>query len=414
MFEQLSLEKRALRILAMPVLDEGKSRAEEVFRKNWLAETPDGRARLKNAINRYTLLCAQLAVLDDPGRPRLMWSCNLPHDWFGVHWPGTGWGIDNPDNFYRYFFVDGTSSYEIYGQRNGRGPVQQTYLLYSSIPGTTVQDIEGASVISSLSDEDIRFCADGSFKITISREPASPEENHLQSRPDARIVFIRDTLGDWSREFPHRLRVIRVAGALAPPSPTDTEVAEQAATLLRTIVPYWLKFWQTLVYDHPPNVVPKPVGRSGRWGCLTNAWFKLRADECLLVTADSLDAGYFAAQIADPWSITPNYDRHSCGLNSKQARPNPDGTYTFVVSPKDPGVWNWIDTNELRLGLLLLRWQALTQGSRPLESAIYETRVVKTQDLRKYVPDEAAWVTTAQRQQQLAERATFYARRLAN
>src|SRR5262245_59610000 len=123
MMQQLTHERRALHILALPAMQQKRSRVAERFRANWLAGTPDGAARLENAVGRYAMLATQFALLDDPARPAFAWSCNLPHEWHGIAWPGAGWGLDNPDNFYRYLFVDGASRYEITGHRTGPGPV---------------------------------------------------------------------------------------------------------------------------------------------------------------------------------------------------------------------------------------------------------------------------------------------------
>ncbi len=42
-------------------------------------------------------------------------------------------------------------------------------------------------------------------------------------------------------------------------------------------------------------------------------------------------------------------------LNKVQSVPNDDGSYTYVISPVDPGVANWIDSDGLREGVLTLR-----------------------------------------------------------
>jgi hypothetical protein len=98
----------------------------------------------------------------------------------------------------------------------------------------------------------------------------------------------------------------------------------------------------------------------------------LRDDEALVVTMNPLGAKYLSFQIADPWSITPDYSRFTNGLNNAQSKTNKDGTYTFVISPRDPGTWNWIDTQGLHMGLLLLRWQELSD--EPLSGQSDETR----------------------------------------
>ena len=43
-------------------------------------------------------------------------------------------------------------------------------------------------------------------------------------------------------------------------------------------------------------------------------------------------------------------------LNNSQAKVNQDGTYTFILSVNDPGIFNWLDPSGLSEGILTLRW----------------------------------------------------------
>jgi hypothetical protein len=414
MFDELSLEKRALQIVNMPQVQQQKHAVEEMYRKNWLAKTADGRAGLAHAADNFALMAVQVALLDDPARPKIMWACNLGHDWHGVHWPGANWGIDNPDNLYRYLFVDGASRYEITGQRRGAGPMQETFLVYSSVPGTTEHDLEGAKVVGSISLDDVKVAADGSFTITVGPEPGGPGTNHLQIAPDAKVIFIRDTLGDWSKQYPAQLRVQRVAGPAAAAPRSDDAVATQAAAYLKAETSYWLQYFQEMNYKNPPNTVPQPIARTGKWGMLSSNWFKLKNDEALVVTLDPVGATYLEFQIANPWSITPDYADHTSGLNNAQSKPNADGTYTYVIAPHDPGVWNWIDTQGITLGLFTLRWQHLADGTPTHPQGVRDVKVVKMGDLKKALPADTVWVSANERAAQLSDRAAGYALRLAN
>src|SRR5579862_2981552 len=93
LFEQLSLERNALRILAMPPVQEHKKLVEQLYQKNWLGETPDGRATYEDAATALALFAAQFAVLDDAARPRFIWNFTMPHAWHGLTIPNTAWGI---------------------------------------------------------------------------------------------------------------------------------------------------------------------------------------------------------------------------------------------------------------------------------------------------------------------------------
>ena len=64
MFEQLQLEKQALRILAMPQVQAQKVEAEKQFRASPLANVPDGESRIELAANRFALAAVENAILN--------------------------------------------------------------------------------------------------------------------------------------------------------------------------------------------------------------------------------------------------------------------------------------------------------------------------------------------------------------
>jgi hypothetical protein len=102
---------------------------------------------------------------------------------------------------------------------------------------------------------------------------------------------------------------------------------------------------------------------------------------------------------------------HSSGsLNNLQARPNADGTITYVVAATDPGVYNWLSTSKVHEGNILIRWQALPKPANA-DSAVRSVRVVKLAELASALPAGTVRVTAAQRRQQFEQRAASYAYR---
>jgi hypothetical protein len=414
MFNQLSLERHALRIAAMPQVEQQVKLAKEFYRKSHWGKRPDARATLDRAAEAYKMFAAQVAVINDPARPTVMWAEQVPHDWFGVKWPGSQWGVDNPDNFYRYIVVDGQSRYEIHGRRSGSGPVQETFLVYANLPGTGAVNGEGAPVVASISSEDFKYGPDGSFTFTIGPEPAQPGEVHMQTKPEAKVIFIRDTLQDWHTQFPNQLRVRRVSGPPAPPVRTDLQMADEAAETLKKVVPYWFDFNENYQYKKPANKIVQGFSRAGGWGFIAGGWFDLKPDEALVVTLDPLSASYFAVQTSDVWMFASAYAKHLGGLNKAQAKPNADGSFTFVIAAKDPGVWNWIDTEGMNVGTFGGRWQQLGDPNQTSDKAVRGSKVVKIADLKKALPADTAWVTPEQRRKQLEDRAASFALRFTN
>jgi hypothetical protein len=330
--------------------------------------------------------------------------------------PSSGFSNGNPDNVYRIAGIDGASRYEITGRRIGRGPIQETFMLFSAIPGAEEENLEnqeGAPVVATLADKDIEVAPDGSFRITIGGDLAAPGVAHLQSKPNSRMLMVRDTLADWTTQFPNRLSVRRVEGPASSPL-TEDKLADRAAAILKAEVPFWLKFFDENNYKKPANTRETAHGRKGGWGFAMSNSYKLQEDEVLVVTLDSLGAAYLGFQISDPWGITTDYIRRTSSLNSSQAKPNRDRTYTYVIGPKDPKVWNWLDTEGRHMGLWTIRWQGAPDSVTSAADAVQQMEVVKITDLRKTLREETTWVSPSDRERQLYERTTSYALRLAN
>ena len=91
-------------------------------------------------------------------------------------------------------------------------------------------------------------------------------------------------------------------------------------------------------------------------------FFSIAPDEALIVTIPDVDAAYCGFQVANFWAASPDWINRQTSLSwcndGAQAAPMPDGGYQFVVSPRDPGVHNWIDTAGLSQGVLYARIQS--------------------------------------------------------
>lgn len=99
--------------------------------------------------------------------------------------------------------------------------------------------------------------------------------------------------------------------------------------------------------------------------------------------------------------------------DSKQAVPNANGTYTFVISLEDPGVYNWLSTTGLFEGTIMVHWQSLPTSSSSSASSTgspaIEAQVVPLSELRSVLPSQTRYVTAEERTSFLIERAEAYA-----
>src|SRR5262249_30222966 len=97
--------------------------------------------------------------------------------------------------------------------------------------------------------------------------------------------------------------------------------------------------------------------------------------------------------------------RYQLSLNNTQAKPNADGSVTFVIAPSAPGIANWLDTTGLHDGCGIIRWQAVPAGATP-NGLVREFRVIKTADLAAM--KDLPRVTPEQRRAQVAARTDAY------
>ena len=97
------------------------------------------------------------------------------------------------------------------------------------------------------------------------------------------------------------------------------------------------------------------------------------------------------------YETTDWYNNHS-SLNHTQAAPDKDGKLRIVVSARDPGVPNWLDTAGHRKGLIQGRWMEC--DSQPVPTVTK----VKLSEVRSHLPADTGTVTPQQRQAIIRER----------
>ena len=127
--------------------------------------------------------------------------------------------------------------------------------------------------------------------------------------------------------------------------------------------------------------------------------FDLEEGQALIFECEVPKARYWhVALLNSPWFETLDYMDHQSCLNGAQIQPDADGRFRVVVSPEDPGVPNWIDTEQRPRGMLVYRW--VFSRTRPVPDAT----LVSLADLRSLLPPEHPSVDAALRRRRLAER----------
>jgi len=320
-------------------------------------------------------------------------------------------GIYDPDNISYIAIVNGSEQYRITGRRGNSDDLSVQAI--SGFPGAGSTGNPTATLLKS----QIAVSDNGTYTITIGEtQPQGTTGNWLPTVPGTTLVSVREAFNNWSDAVADQLRIQTVGQTGAPPARlTNQELitAIDAATAAVTQQSsYWTTLWGSLLSSLPANEVrtPSPTqgGLAGQLSSLSH--FDLTPSQALVVSVGKSDAAYQGFEAADAFAQSLPYATHQSSLNATQAQLSSDGRYWFVVSAKDPGVPNWIDTEGFTQGFLFLRWQELT-GTLPAADNP-TSQVVALSAVRTALPAGTAIVTPAQRKAALAARDRAEAHRL--
>ena len=383
--------------------------AREDIRAYWLDLAKPGEVMLscfESSFDEVMFGAVVWALNQDPLYPKVVTITRLPHS-LGAHSiPGSRWGIDNPDSVYRVIPISGEERYRIRGRVAERRLVENYFTLWSPVMQT----------VGLLSGHDLQIDDAGYFEITVDSSPADGRSNHIQSGTEAHEFYIRDVIFDWAQDRANELSIERLGDT--PPRPPFSE--REQLDRIKAYMHKWATNttrWNRQALDRPVNefdfVIDRESDGALRGQIYIMGHFALPgADSAIVLDVDMGGANYFIAPITNIWGTSNEIVTRNGSLNKQQAVANDDGTYTFVVALRDPGVHNWLDPTDMPEGILTLRW-AEFDGGDPGASFGVRSRLTTLKQLEQSLPPGCQTVSPQQREQQLAERASSYAWRIA-
>ncbi|MET0985934.1 MAG: hypothetical protein ABW034_11055 [Steroidobacteraceae bacterium] len=405
--DQQEVDALALSLRDAPAVKAARAEALERWQQLRSASTKDGKATVQGAVDEAVYATLRATAANDPANPRVIWTVAPPYDNGGEQVPGSRVGGDSPDRIYRAFAVDPKYTYEIHGQRRAKPSLAE--FTFEAWPLPLIIGYPQATLTS----KDIDVGADGRFVVTLDTQPTNGRRNHLQLLPGTATIFLRDTLSDWSSQLPNELVVKRAGGPDATPR-DSAAVVKQAAEQIRATATDTIKFidW---AWKDPANQIT-PLVRPQEWGVqgavVSVNRFSIKNDEALVITVDRIGAKYIGFQLTDPWLRSVDYWAHNSSLSDRQAKATADGTFTYVIAPRDPGVHNWLDTGGLNDGDVLVRWEGIS-GKPAVEKAVRSARLVKLTELSAALPPNTPRVDPSERKRLLAARTAEYRVRVA-
>lgn len=301
------------------------------------------------------------------------------------------WGMDCPDALYSGAALRPDATYRVWGNRG-----QARFVGFQVMAGIG----NAGDVVA----DELEMGADGDFELYLSAEPRPG--NWLPLAEGASSFVVRQFFYDWVGERPASLHIeclTRPAPDGRPQPSTEERTARQLAALgafVRESVRFW---WDVEEMGRAQgiNAFRPPVVRSDIGGATDNVtvWgsWDLADDEALVVEMTPPPAMYWSLALGNQWWESIDYARHQSSLNGHQAVLD-DGVFRAVVTHRDPGVANWLDTAGNRRGPAIVRWVKAEASPVPT------TTVVRFDELDRVLPASTPRVTPEQRQATLANR----------
>lgn len=367
--------------LAQAIID-----AENLVRAAPHADNDDDLAEGLQYLAGGIAACTHHAFHQNPDHPLLLTGTG----------PFTKMGLDNPDTLYFGAKMRASFEYVITGVRG-----TTTDLSFQYLAGEYTDDTVPESEVA-FDDRDLSIADDGHF-----------EWRFIPQRPGQ--LVIREVYGDWSQRR-GTLSIHRTDTVGTAPPPLTRELVEDqfssAASQLINRVKTWLQFPQWFYLNLPVNTAVAP--RSTPGGLTTQyssvGHFELDSDQALVITVPMSEAPYMGFQLGNMWYTSLDYVNHQTSLNGTQMQVDPDGLVRIVVSEKNPGVTNWVETLGHHRGYFQFRWQRLSRILTEIDGPTVE--LVNTDSVVDALPfidhnrisDENWLIRIALRQKQIGER----------
>ena len=311
-------------------------------------------------------------------------------------------GLDNPDAIYFNAYLDADATYEVSGVRG------TTADLSFQVMDGTYSDSGTPTTVIAFDDRELDIADDGSFCWRFGPELGLTKGSTL---------IIREVYDDWMTEDRGTLRIQRLDTAGVPRAAAAIEpVAKRfgvAAKMLTGRIRTWFTFPMWFTFNEPVNTLTTPASTPGGLASQFSSLghYELAEDEAMIVTVPVAGCAYQAIQIGSWWYVSTDYEHHQTSLTCAQSHQSPDGMLHYVISERDPGLANWLETTGHERGAMMVRWQRLERDLTAADGPQLE--IVPFDDLPERLPFHAeARVSSEEYAQRIADRQVGVARRM--
>ena len=287
-----------------------------------------------------------------------------------------------------------------YRLRGKRGSLRLTVLAQVVPPGGA-----NAGVRAHLHLSDLKVDAAGRYDVLLSaNRPAGYTGDWWQLDPGATRLMLRMVSADWGKEEEPTFALERTDKPAGRPRPPAAQLEQRLRALPRAVDFIGLMFVDHVAQLRGQGFVNKLKVFDVPFGALAGQFYyegvyELKDDEALIIESPvPAKCDYRSLILTNEIYETTDWINNHSALNDTQARPDADGKLRIVVSARDPGIANWMDTAGYPSGIVQGRWTGC--DSQPIP----EVRKVKLKDVARLLPKDTPKVTPEQREAIIRER----------
>jgi Protein of unknown function (DUF1214) len=300
----------------------------------------------------------------------------------------------NADTIYKSCLIEKGGSYVIKGDR---GSVRMVIL--AQMGPDTLRTGKHHPVLGQIDFDTLTLDANGRFEVVIS--PVRPPDysgDWRELNPLCEKLMVRIVGRDWGVEREPRFGIARldVDGAKGRPS---VETLHKAFAEMPGITAVCALAFPTHVQELRDEGflnalkifdVSQMSGLAGQF--YYEGAYELADDEALITEVKvPPQYRYWSIILTNELYETTDWYNNQSSLNDTQGVVDGDGVFRTVISARDPGVHNWLDTSGYRSGAVQGRWFEASEKPMPT------IKKVKLADILSHLPDDTKFVTREDR-----------------
>jgi hypothetical protein len=313
-------------------------------------------------------------------------------------------GQPNADTIYRAATITPGASYRMRGKRGSL----RLSVLAQVTPPTSPTDGPRAH----LNLRQLKVDKQGRYDVLLSQtRPAGHTGDWWQLDPKATRLMLRMVSADWGKEQEPTFSLERLDKPMGRPRPSAAWLEARLRAMPKAIDFIGLLFVDRVQKLADEGYVNKLRSFVAPYGALAGQFYyegvyDLKDDEALVIESDVPKKCDYRSLILtnEIYETTDWFNNHS-SLNDTQAKPDSDGKLRLVISARDPGIANWMDTAGYPRGMIQGRWTGCDSQPIPAVSKIKlsELGPMLPRDVRKVSPEERQAILR-ERRRQLVER----------